>query len=300
MIHGGGHIMLSRDDIRPDQTQILLRKGFLPVSIDYRLCPEVTLADGPMSDVADALQWIRNVLPKLPLCRQDIQIDGSQVVAVGWSTGGMLALSLGWTSVQKSIKPPEAILVFYCPLDYEDEFWSQPNIPRGSESTTPYELDDRIWDAVKDKPITRWNVPLSKRALGGWMAPSDPRSRLALYMNWSGRTLHILLHGLDKQKKQEPEAPTAAEREAVSPLAQVRKGNYGTPTFIVHPRQDDLIPWQQAQRMENALRDRGIESHLRIVEDTPHLFDMYRQHQNREDLQQVIEQGYEFLTSHVL
>lgn len=56
MIHGGGHIMLSSKDIRPQQLQMLHDAGFLPISIDYRLCPEVTLPAGPMKDVCDALE----------------------------------------------------------------------------------------------------------------------------------------------------------------------------------------------------------------------------------------------------
>jgi acetyl esterase/lipase len=299
MIHGGGHIMLSKDDIRPAQTQLLLQHGFLPISIDYRLCPEVTLNKGPMVDVSDALHWIQTILPNISLRREDIKVDGSRVVSVGWSTGGTLALSLGWTSIDRGIEPPTAILVFYCPLDYEDDFWLQPNIPLGSESTTAYELDESVWAAVSDQPMTRWNVPLSKRALGGWMEPTDPRSRLALYMNWNGRTLHVLLRGLDIHTKEEPETPTAADIEAVSPLAQVRHGIYRTPTFIVHPREDDLIPWEQAQRMDDALRKRGIESHLRIVDGVPHLFDIYSAHQKRAELQEVILQGYAFLLTHI-
>lgn len=299
MIHGGGHIMLSRDDVRPAQTEILLKQGFLPISVDYRLCPEVTLVDGPMCDVSDALAWIRTVLPSITLSRRDVKVDGAQVVAVGWSTGGTLALSLGWTSIERGIKPPEAILVFYCPLDYEDEFWMQQNIPQGSQSATAYDLDDSIWSAVSEKPITRWNVAPAKKAVGGWMAPTDPRSRLALYMNWNGRTLHVLLNGLDARSKEAPTEPTAAEIKAVSPLAHVRGGTYRTPTFIVHPREDDLIPWQQAQRMREALQDNGVHSQTHIVDGVPHLFDLYRENQKKEDLQKVIHQGYEFLLSHV-
>ncbi|KAH4054584.1 hypothetical protein HBH49_064690 [Parastagonospora nodorum] len=299
MIHGGGHIMLSKDDIRPAQTQLLLEHGFLPISVDYRLCPEVTLTEGPMADVADALNWVQKVLPNIRLRRGDIEVDGSRVISVGWSTGGTLALSLGWTSIDRGINPPKAILVFYCPLDYEDDFWLQPNIPIGSKSATSYELDGSVWTAVSDRAMTRWNVPPSKRALGGWMAPTDARSRLALYMNWHGRTLHVLLRGLDVRTKKEPQAPTAEEIQAVSPLAQVRHGNYCTPTFIVHPRNDDLIPWEQAQRMHDALRNKGIESHLQVVDGVPHLFDMYSEHRKRSDTQKVICQGYEFLLSHV-
>ncbi|KAF5855864.1 hypothetical protein ETB97_008293 [Aspergillus alliaceus] len=298
MIHGGGHIMLSRKDIRPEQTQLLLEHGFLPISVDYRLCPEVTLTEGPMEDVSDALRWIRTVLPTIRLRRPDIKLDGSRVVAVGWSTGGHLALSLGWTSLARGVKPPDAILAFYCPLDYEDEFWLQPNIPEGSESesaATTYELDESIWVAVQDRPITRYNVAPTKRAVGGWMAPSDGRSRLALYMNWHGRSLHVLLGGLHKDRREEPQMPGKEEIVAVSPLAQIRRGAYTVPTFIIHPRDDDLIPWQQAQRTYEALTDRGIDSQLRIVEDAPHLFDLYREYQQRESLQGVIREGYEFL-----
>ena len=58
---------LSRKAIRPIQTQHLLANGFLSVSIDYRLCPEVSLVDGPMTDVCDAYLWTRTALPRLLL-----------------------------------------------------------------------------------------------------------------------------------------------------------------------------------------------------------------------------------------
>ena len=310
MIHGGGHIMLSRNDIRPKQTDLLLKSGFLPVSVDYRLCPETTLSEGPMTDIADALVWIRNVLPKLSFEQANIHVDGEKVVTVGWSTGGHLAMSLAWTSALKGVQPPEAILALYCPTDYEDPFWAQPNIPSGSETTTtntassivPYDLDDDIWAGLSDQPITSYNVPSSKRALGGWLAPSDPRSRLALYMNWHGRTLHVLLNGLDKKTRMAPSAPEPAQVAAVSPLARIRNGEYRTPTFLIHPRQDDLIPWQQAQRTWEAMRAGGISAaELRIVEDVPHLFDVYPEHcaDNNAQVNKTIREGYEFLCRHV-
>ena len=122
MIHGGSHIIFSRKDIRPPQTRLLLEKGFLPVSLDHRLCPEVKLVEGPMVDVCDALDWARNILPHMKLnCAPGLQIDGERVVVVGWSSGGQLAMSLAWTAPQRGLHAPEAILAFYCPTDYEDE-----------------------------------------------------------------------------------------------------------------------------------------------------------------------------------
>ena len=303
MIHGGGHIMLSRNDVREEQTSMLLKSGFIPVSIDYRLCPEVTLQEGPMTDVADALVWIRNMLPKLRLQRDDVRVDGERVVSVGWSTGGHLAMSLAWTSLSKGVRPPDAILAFYCPTDYEDPFWTRPNIIAIPENATTnqssYELDNDIWAGLFDRPIAAYNVPPTKHTLGGWLAPSDPRSRIALYMNMQGRSLNVLLNGMDNSNRKEPQAPTSPQVAAVSPLAQIRSGGYATPTFIIHPRQDDLIPWEQAQRTFEALRVGGVEAELRIVEDAPHLFDVYRGYHANQGAKEAVREGYEFLCKHV-
>ena len=296
--------MLSRNDTRPEQTKMLLKSGFLPISIDYRLCPETTLLEGPMVDVVDALAWIRLNLPNILLSRKDVRVDPDMVVAAGWSTGGHLAMSLAWTSVSRSIRPPEAILAFYCPTDYEDPFWSRPNVPHGSNYATSdrcsgYEIDDDIWNIVNDRPITSYNIPASKRAIGGWLASSDPRSRLALYMNWHGLTLHVLLSGLDKKSRKAPLGPSSAGIAAISPLAQIRERRYKKPTFIIHPRQDDLIPWQQAQRTWEALRTAGVDAELRVVEDVRHLFDVERNWQMHVGARDAVREGYEFLCERV-
>ena len=121
--------MFSRKDIRSKQTQLLLDSGLLPVSIDYRLCPEVDLLQGPMVDVCDALRWAREQLPTLNLDCPGLQIDGTKVVVVGWSSGGHLAMTLAWTARLQDLKPPEAILTFYAPADYEDDCKYSPPLP---------------------------------------------------------------------------------------------------------------------------------------------------------------------------
>lgn len=113
--------MLSRKDIRPRQTQLLLKNGFLPVSIDYRLCPEVNIVDGPIRDVCDALEWARMALPTMDLGVEGLRLEAEKTVVIGWSTGGTLALSLGFNTLKRGIKPPTAILAFYCPSSYEDD-----------------------------------------------------------------------------------------------------------------------------------------------------------------------------------
>ena len=181
--------MLSRKDVRPKQTQLLLDNGFLPVSIDYRLCPETTLLDGPMTDVCDAQTWARAELPSLDLGRPELQIDGGKVVAVGWSTGGHLAMTLAWTSRLQNMQPPEAILAFYCPTNYEDKCmmmmfdhsdrplartltkfhigWKQSNFPENTASTAQQDYD--LLEGVNDEPVrlpSPWSQTLTVSLTG--------------------------------------------------------------------------------------------------------------------------------------
>ncbi|CBF80428.1 hypothetical protein AN8383.2 [Aspergillus nidulans FGSC A4] len=308
LIHGGGHIMLSRKEIHHEQVRMLFDMGFLPVSIDYRLCPEVSLLDGPMQDACDALAWARNKLPQLQLQRRDILPDGNNVVAVGWSTGGHLAMTLAWTAPARGVSAPEAILSFYSPTDYTDPFWSKPNFPyRVDVSTSDIQTGNPL-DALQDAPISGYNPPPSKRALGGWMAPSDPRSRIALYMNWTGQTLPVLFYGCNYRARaaesgQDYEVvlpePILSEVQKVCPFSQISAGSYRAPTFLIHGTLDDLIPVQQAQRTHDKMQACGVDSDLRIVRDGLHLFDLEANFAGNQHAFQAVVDGYEFLRRHV-
>ena len=124
MIHGGGHMTLSRKAIRLAQTSHLLANGVLPISLDYRLCPEVNLIDGPMADVRDACGWVQSssiTSLQATLDRKGIklQVDRKKFVMIGWSTGGHLAMTTAWTTKAAGLSPPCAILNFYSPTEFE-------------------------------------------------------------------------------------------------------------------------------------------------------------------------------------
>ena len=264
-----------------------------------------------------------------------MRIDGGRVVAVGWSTGDHLALSLGWTAAAAGVAPPDAVLAFYCPSDYEDACWARPNLPFGAPAAPPedYDLDE----GLADRPLVAYNPPPAARAAGGWMSPADARSRIVLHMNWRGKTVPVLVHGLKKRRpaarseEEEaegevalggnrdaggetgggdgrrrrddappppPPAPTAAQVRAISPLAQIRVGTYRTPTFLVHPEDDDLIPWQQARATAEALARRGVEAELRIVRGAGHLFDLYARYDGHGEAAAAVADGYRFLARH--
>ncbi len=275
--------MLSRKDVRPRQTQLLLDHGVLPVAVDYRLCPEVNILDGPLADVGDAYAWARTTLPSIRLKHTMGKIDPTHVVAIGWSTGGTLAMSLAWTSRDRGLAPPDAILAFYCPTNYEDDFWKRPNIPRCSEAFA--QRDYSILDAVLPSTTTAYDIPPSLMAASGWMAPQDPRSQLVLHMNWKGQTLPVLFRSLPTRDSvppgkvkgyQELPQPPVDDIVRASPYAQIVRGNYRSPTHIVFGTDDDLIPWQQAQNTVDAMREAGIDTGFTLMKGEPHLFDLFR------------------------
>ncbi|KAI1205468.1 BcPKS19, polyketide synthase [Annulohypoxylon truncatum] len=304
MIHGGSHIIFSRKDIRPAQTRLLLEMGFLPVSLDHRLCPEVSLSEGPMVDVCDALDWARHTLPNIKSRRPGLEIDGERVVVVGWSSGGQLAMSLAWTAPQRGLRPPEAILAFYCPTHYEDEWWRHPIQPIGAEDKG---FEYNILDAIQDEPITNYGVVGAWEPLSDPRILTDPRCRIVLHINWKAQTLPVIIGGLPSKRKaaQYPDVkdwnnlpqPSLEKIVAASPRAQIRQGNYRTPTFLIHGTADDLIPWQQSQGTYEALVDRNIETELVLVEGAPHICDLSSD-PNSEGWKATLK-GYQFLSSYV-
>ena len=138
MIHGGGHMTLSRKAIRPAQTSHLLEHDLLPISLDYRLCPEVNLIDGPMADVRDACRWVQSssmTSLQATLDRKGfkLQVDKKNFVLIGWSTGGHLAMTTAWTTAEAGLLPPRAILNFYSPTEFESGGERKLSFPRRLE-----------------------------------------------------------------------------------------------------------------------------------------------------------------------
>lgn len=73
------------------QISYLVSRGFVVVVPEYRLCPQVTVLEGPVQDARDVLQWCQESLPSI-LNEKNVQVDPKKVVAMGHSAGGMLAL----------------------------------------------------------------------------------------------------------------------------------------------------------------------------------------------------------------
>lgn len=90
--------------ISQSQIRALANMGFVVVTPEYRLCPQVSLYEGPIQDAKDCLVWVQEKLPAL--LEEDgaeaedgnegkrMRVDGGRVVVAGYSCGGNLALHL--------------------------------------------------------------------------------------------------------------------------------------------------------------------------------------------------------------
>jgi predicted esterase len=89
--------------------------------------------------------------------------------------------------------------------------------------------------------------------------------------------------------------PTPASRvAAISPMVQLRQGNYHTPTFIIHSQIDEVAPFAAAERFVGEMKRRGIESGFLALDRASHLHDLSLRPGMREWDEQVLS-GYRFL-----
>ena len=89
-------MMGSGDMIAKNQIINLIRMGFVVAIPEYRLCPQVSIYDGPIRDARDVYVWCQEKLPSLLQGAIGIQADGKRLVAWGHSAGANLALHLVW------------------------------------------------------------------------------------------------------------------------------------------------------------------------------------------------------------
>ncbi|KAL6720906.1 hypothetical protein ACLMJK_000005 [Lecanora helva] len=303
MIHGGGHMTLSRKAIRPFQTAYLLANNVLPISIDYRLCPEVSLIEGPMQDVCDAYRWVREGgLQAAVNSVSDfrLHVDGEKVVVLGWSTGGHLAMTTAWTSKEASLPPPAAILGFYSPTDFES---GDLDVRRAEEYPSRSLPMDELIAALPSKPITNYSASpnVNENSHLGWLRPGDPRSELVLSFFKEGNAMPVLLSGL-RPSASSPLPSFQAFRRLlayVSPLAHVLDGSYTTPTCLIHGTMDEIAPFASAEEFVETAQKAGIKASLAVIEGARHIHDL-RLKEGDDGWRKGVGIGYDFLFDELL
>ncbi|KAH7089991.1 alpha beta-hydrolase [Paraphoma chrysanthemicola] len=271
IFHAGGFVLGSSVMIPRSQISYLAQRGFVIVVPEYRLCPQVSLYEGPIQDAKDVLVWCREELPAL--LRQEnveIEIDTTKVVAMGHSAGGHLALTTGTCP-----NPPLAILDFYSGKYFTDPHWTTPlpafsQIPPSEPSHT---------DKIFQGPQSIASAPMFTAAGPNL---SDPRCAWFIEQIKSGTSMSSIVPDGDYTRI-----------DATSSFS----GKF-PPTYFLHGKKDVFVPYGLSVRTHEALKALGVETELIMPDEIGHAFDLQISEEAKEFKEWVVP-ALDWLVGHV-
>jgi acetyl esterase/lipase len=211
-------------------------EGFVLVSLDYRLAPEVKLP-AIIEDIQDAFRWLREQGPKL------LRIDPKRIVVAGGSAGGYLTLMTGIC-----VKPrPTALVSYWGYGDVDGEWYTTPSAHYRKQALVE---KDEAYKVVGGKVATSTGP-------GG---DTRPRGRFYLYLRQNGLWTREVT-GFDPEK----------ERAKLVPYCPVRNvsAQY-PPTLLIHGTEDTDVPYQLSANMDQELTRHKVVHELITVKGGNH------------------------------
>lgn len=245
----------SYDMVNEDQIRDCISRNWIVVVPNHRLCPQVSLLEGPITDCRDLLAWIYNggLDDAIPSGTDGTtyRLDLDHVFAFGTSSGGTLALTLGFDVP----RPVAGILDLYGPCDFADPFWTR-EIPELMDML-PVNLTDEFLQRVYEDRVVpvEGGVSLEGQAPG---MPNfeDPRQAFAWSCIARGQVLKAVYPCGDWDK--------------VDPIRNVSLSF--PPTFILHGAEDKMVPVDLSRRLYATLLGHGIHCEMREVPGEGHTF----------------------------
>ena len=229
-----------------NQIANLVARGFVVVTPEYRLSPQVSLYDGPIQDAKDVLRWCQDALPGLLQKSHSINVDASRIVVMGHSAGGMLALTTGTCP-----NPPRAIVDFYGCKYLADQSWTRPLPMFAQIPDQPEEFTKKVYDGKQAFTSGLMFVE-------GKPALSDPRSAWFIQQLKNGTSISSIVPDGDYGR--------------VDPTTQFKKGF--PPTYFLHGKPDVFVDHSLTVRAHEELKRLGVETELVVGEEIGHVFDV--------------------------
>jgi acetyl esterase/lipase len=234
-IHGGALIVGSRRDVPGNILDLCRKEGYVLVSIDYRLAPEVKAPD-IIVDVKDAFAWIREKGPKL------FHADPQRIVVTGGSAGGYLTMMTG-ICVQP---PPRALVAYWGYGDVDGEWYTKPS--------AFYREKTPLVD--KDSALKAVGGPVLTETAG---KTSQARGAYYRYLRQNGLWTREVT-GFDP-----------AERTKLDPYCPVRNiTDKYPPILMVHGTKDTDVPYELSANMARELARHRVPHELITVEGGGH------------------------------
>ena len=237
-IHGGALINGSRSSVPPQLLALCRTEGFVLVSLDYRLAPEVKLP-AIIQDVQDAFRWLREQGPRL------LRIDPDRLVVTGGSAGGYLTLMTG-----VCVKPrPQALVAYWGYGDVDGDWYTRPS--EHYRQTVPLISKEEALKGVGGQVRT---------GSEGNTDDQKARSRYYLYLRQNGLWTREVT-GFDP----------ATQRARLDPYCPVRNVSSGyPPTLLIHGTEDTDVPYELSEALVKELTRHKVPHELVTVRGAGH------------------------------
>jgi acetyl esterase/lipase len=233
-IHGGALMGGTREAVG-FWAEKLVGKGYVLVSIDYRLAPETKLAE-LITDVEDAFRWIRERGPEL------FHADPERLAVMGASAGGYLSLVCGYRITPR----PKALVALYGYGDILGDWYTQPS---------QHERHNRV-KVSRDEAY--------RQASGPPVSDSSQRSRKDFnFYNFCRQ------NGVWPKEVSGWDPKTQAEKFVpYMPIKNVTAAY--PPTLLIHGTADTDVPYYESAQMDVELTKHHVEHKLMTIQGAEH------------------------------
>ncbi|KAF7168907.1 hypothetical protein CNMCM5623_001813 [Aspergillus felis] len=283
----GGFTIGSRFLFNPEEIKVLLDLGFVVVLADHRLCPHVSVYEGPIQDARDAFRWAKTTLPDLTHKEVGITLDPSRVVVFvpplqATHVHKEIAYALASFSQGSLPEPPKAIAAFYAAAYFSDDTWSQPML--GSEMMPP--IDQSFAQRVLSEPPRSMAVVAREQFIAPGTMPmpdlSKPRDAWMALAFKEGKHLERCV-----QDGGFARVDPATSFSSAFP-----------PTIFLTGTEDTFIDPRFSRRAHEHLEGLGVETQLILAEGGQHGFN-FGLGRDEAQFKESVLPGYEFLAKHV-
>jgi acetyl esterase/lipase len=189
VIHGGGWREGDKEGMLADFCVPFVRHDFVVANVEYRLA-KVATAPAAVNDVLQAAHWFRDHASRY-------KVDPDQIIVIGDSAGGHLALMVGMTPASAGLGPSiriAAVINFYGISDVADQLQGPHRQPYAVEWVP--EQPGRMELAGRLSPITyvRRGLPpiLTLHGDADEVVPYDQSVRLHRALKESGDDAELI------------------------------------------------------------------------------------------------------------
>ncbi|OAP56498.1 hypothetical protein AYL99_09677 [Fonsecaea erecta] len=292
-IHGGGWMGGIRTDFPKPLLHEFVSRGYVYVSIDYRLLPEVDFITEQLEDIRSVEGWIRE---KLQGCLTEkgvnVTVDTDTIAVLGGSAGSHLA------SLTPKIwkKKPSALLLMAGPTDLFDSRRLGRPMGGGKLDAVVAQVPmdptpEFIKSAMFDGPKTNAEPSLG---IESFMLP---RAMLGISIFMNELMAEFLVLGLQDGKL--PKKGSAPKEKIEFISAAYGDLSDWPPTFQMIGDNDEAFEASQLTKFHDRLRQLGIPSGVLVVPESSHAFEGMSKIGDNVHLR-YIKPACEFLVRHTL